>query len=101
MKEAESGLGDPLQADIDFHCWLLVASGNPFFKTLQGFIETALRVSIRFTNYLKGVRAASHEDHEAIYTAFEMQKPRVAAARSRKLQAEALHLIREHANAQE
>ena len=93
MKQAESGLGDALEADISFHTSLLLASGNPFFVQLLSFIETALRVSIRFTNHIKGVSAASHEDHQAIYNAIAKGQPELARSTSRNIQIEALTLI--------
>lgn len=95
MKNAEQGLDDPLEADIEFHTSLLLASGNPFFIQLRSFIETALRVSIRFTNRIKGVSAASYDDHRAIYDAVAKRRPELAHATSRDIQAEALALIQQ------
>lgn len=69
MRKAEEGLDDVLDADIEFHLSLLMASHNLFFLQFRSFIETALRVSIRFTNKLKGVKAANFQDHNAIYLA--------------------------------
>lgn len=94
MKRAEQGLEDPLEADISFHTSLLQASDNPFFMQFSNFIETALRVSIRFTNRVKGVSSASYEDHENIYNAISGGNPIVARATSYSVQKEALDLVK-------
>ncbi|MEM8548066.1 MAG: FadR/GntR family transcriptional regulator, partial [Pseudomonadota bacterium] len=67
MQQAEAGLDDPLEADIAFHTSVLDASGNRFFAQLARITDTTLRVSIRYTNRLKGVKAADYEEHKAIY----------------------------------
>jgi len=56
MKQAESGLDDPLESDIAFHLSILDASENRFFMQLGRIIDTTLRVSIRFTNMRTGVQ---------------------------------------------
>lgn len=93
MKDAEQGLADPLEADIAFHSHILSATGNPFYMQLRSFIETALRVTIRFTNRLKGVDTASYENHRKLYSA--ITRGNVAGARkaSEAMQREALALI--------
>ncbi|TQV89221.1 FadR/GntR family transcriptional regulator [Aliikangiella coralliicola] len=93
MRKAEEGLDDALDADIEFHSSLLLASQNPFFIQLRSFIETALRVSIRFTNQLKGVPTANFSDHNAIFLAVVARDPEKAHAASRKILIEALDLI--------
>lgn len=93
MADAELGLEDSLTADIDFHLTILKASGNPFFMQLRSFIETALRVSIRFTNYSKGVETASVADHDKIYQAIVAGDADTAARLSLLLETEALQLI--------
>ncbi|MBL4826376.1 MAG: FadR family transcriptional regulator [Spongiibacteraceae bacterium] len=95
MKQAEKGLGDALEADIAFHTSLLLASGNPFFIQMLSFIETALRVSIRFTNRIKGVSVASYDDHWAIYTAIANKQAALAQSTSHAMQSEALALIQQ------
>lgn len=67
MADAEEGLDDPLDADIRFHTAILEASGNRFFLQLTQFINTALRVSIRYTNHIKGVKNADVDAHAKIY----------------------------------
>ena len=93
MRKAEEGLDDALDADIEFHSSLLTASHNPFITQLKSFIETALRVSIRFTNQLKGVSTANFSDHNAIYLAIVAKDSEKAAQACRKIQQEALELI--------
>lgn len=93
MKNAEQGLDDVLEADIDFHSSVLFASKNPFIVQLRSFIETALRVSIRFTNRLKGVAAADYDDHKKIYQAIVDGDVEAARESSRHLQVESLELI--------
>ncbi|MGI9295612.1 MAG: FadR/GntR family transcriptional regulator, partial [Pseudomonadales bacterium] len=75
MKNAESGLDDPLESDIAFHLSVLNASENRFFGQLGRIIDTTLRVSIRFTNMLSGVRAAPYADHKKIYDAIVRKQP--------------------------
>lgn len=93
MKQAESGMDDPLESDIAFHLSILDASENRFFMQLGRIIDTTLRVSIRFTNMLKGVQAAAYEDHKSICDAIVGHRPREAQKESQKLVEEALKLI--------
>ena len=93
MKSAESGLDDPLEADIAFHLSILNASENRFFMHLGRIIDTTLRVSIRFTNRLKGVPAGSYDDHKRICDAIVANRPEVAQKESEQLIREALNLI--------
>ncbi|MFC6634172.1 FadR/GntR family transcriptional regulator [Microbulbifer taiwanensis] len=93
MKEAEQGLCDPLEADIAFHSNILRATNNPFYIQLCSFIETALRVSIRFTNRLKGVESASHENHRKLYNAIARGNAAAARRACATMQQETLDLI--------
>ena len=92
-REAATGGADPLEADIAFHLAILEASGNRFFRQFSFVVETALRFSIRLTNRAKGVRAASVEDHAAIYHAIAKGSVRKAARAVEDLLDEALQLI--------
>ncbi|MGL6162141.1 FadR/GntR family transcriptional regulator [Microbulbifer sp.] len=94
MKEAEEGLGDPVEADIAFHINILKATNNPFYMQLSSFIETALRVSIRFTNRIKGVETASYKNHKRLYDAIDQGNVRAARKASDTMQIEALELIK-------
>ncbi|WGL18372.1 FadR/GntR family transcriptional regulator [Microbulbifer bruguierae] len=93
MKAAEDGLGDSVGADIDFHINILNATNNPFYIQLSSFIETALRVSIRYTNRLKGVATASYVNHKRLYDAIESGDAAAASSASAAMQSEALALI--------
>jgi DNA-binding FadR family transcriptional regulator len=64
MKLAEIGADDGVAADVAFHVAILKATGNPFYRHLDEMINTALRISIRFTNMIKGHEAniGAHED---------------------------------------
>lgn len=66
MKAAERGEDDSLDADVEFHVAILLASGNRFFINMRHTIEIALRISIRVTNQQKDVTVASSADHAKI-----------------------------------
>jgi len=93
MKAAEEGLGDAVDADIAFHINILNATNNPFYIQLGSFIETALRVSIRFTNRIKGVQSASYANHKRLFDAIDRGDAAGASGASAAMQAEALALI--------
>lgn len=93
MAEADQGLDDPLEADIAFHTSILIASGNRFFVQLTEFISTALRVSIRYTNKIKGVAGTDVAKHAEIYNAIKMRNPVLAQAAVSMILQEALELI--------
>jgi len=94
MKAADAGLDDSLEADIEFHMSILMASDNPFYQQLRNFIDTALRVSIRFTNRIKGVQTADYSAHKDVYEAIVQGDTEAARSASRHLQSEALELIK-------
>ena len=93
MKAAEEGRGDSLEADIAFHTSILLASGNIFFVQLRDFIETALRVSITYTNKIKNVKFASYADHRELAVSIIEGNPESARKASKYLLDEALELI--------
>lgn len=93
MKNAETGMDDPLESDIAFHLSVLNASGNRFFSQLGRIIDTTMRVSIRFTNMRTGVNAADHDDHKKIYDAIVAKQPDAAAKQAKKLMDGALSTI--------
>lgn len=93
MKQAESGLDDPLESDIAFHLSVLDASENRFFIQLGRIIDTTMRVSIRFTNMLSGVRAASYSDHKNIYDSIANNQPDQAAKEAEKLVLSTIKLL--------
>jgi len=93
MADAEEGLEDPLDADIGFHSAILEASGNRFFLQLTQFINTALRVSIRYTNHIKGVKNADVNAHAEIYEHIKKGDAEGARECVSKILEEALALI--------
>ncbi|MGB3724899.1 MAG: FadR/GntR family transcriptional regulator [Glaciecola sp.] len=93
MADAEEGLDDPLDADINFHSAILEASGNRFFLQLTQFINTALRVSIRYTNHIKGVKNADVDAHAQIFERIKLGDASGAKACVSEVLEEALQLI--------
>ena len=93
MAEADEGLDDPLEADIAFHTSILVASNNRFFVQLTEFISTALRVSIRYTNHIKGVPGADVAKHADILETIKSRDPERAKKAVETILEEALQLI--------
>ena len=92
MREAEKGLDNPLEADIEFHVAILRASGNPFYVQFKDIVATALRTSISFTNRIAG-RTASIEDHAAVHSAIAASDEQGARDAMRKLISDVLVLI--------
>lgn len=79
MRSAKAGgEGDALTADCMFHAAILRASENRFFAQMSPLVDTALRMTIRVTNQIKGVRMASIEEHEEIFFAIRDQRPEEA-----------------------
>lgn len=92
MRDAESGIDDALDADIEFHVAILRASGNPFYIQFRDIVSTALRTSIRFTNRIAG-RTASIADHAAVHAAIAAGNDADAFEAMRKLIDDVLDLI--------
>jgi DNA-binding FadR family transcriptional regulator len=84
---------DALQADIDFHVAILLASGNRFMIQCRDLVETALRFSIRLTNRQKGVATADSDAHRVIANAIAAGDAERAVSASRDLLNEAAALI--------
>ena len=93
MRAAECGDDDPLAADVAFHVSILKATRNPFYIQLDELVNTALRISIRFTNSRKGVRLASVPAHEKVVEAIIAKDPSTAAAAMNALLVEVMDLI--------
>ena len=93
MEDADNGLDDPLDADIEFHNYILLATGNRFIAQLTDFISTALRVSIRYTNRIKGVPGADVQKHADILNAIRSRDPEQARVAVKTILDEALELI--------
>lgn len=93
MADAEAGFDDPLESDISFHTAILAASGNRFVAKMSAFVETALRVSIRFTNAMKGVTGADVDAHAQIFNSIRKKNPQAARKQVETLLAESIELI--------
>lgn len=93
MEDAAAGFDDVLDSDISFHTAILAASGNRFFAQMSAFVETALRVSIRFTNAMKGVTAADVDAHAGIFNAIRRRNPKLARKKVEVLLEESIELI--------
>lgn len=93
MVDADKGLDDPLEADIAFHTAMLVASNNRFFLQLSEFISTALHVSIRYTNRIKGVPGADVQKHAEILETIKSRNPDKAKKAVEAILDEVLELI--------
>ena len=78
MKDAEDGYDDTLEADIEFHKSVLAASNNPFFIQLKTFIETALKVNLRFTNRFKAITIDEYKAHFDIFDNIAKRNPQAA-----------------------
>ncbi|WP_245623442.1 FadR/GntR family transcriptional regulator [Catenovulum maritimum] len=93
MQAAHNGQDDPLQSDIAFHISILYASSNRFFIQFREFVQTALNVSIRYTNQLKGITVGDIQDHSRVLEAIEQKQPEAARAAAKHLIEEAQELI--------
>lgn len=92
MYRAEEGDGDPLLSDIDFHVAILKATNNPFYAQLYELENTALRISIHFTNGIQG-HTASLPDHQAVFDAIEARDPDAARSHMHRIVADVLELV--------
>ncbi|WGO97752.1 FadR/GntR family transcriptional regulator [Saccharophagus degradans] len=93
MRNAEADTDEALQADIDFHISILYTSENRFYIRMRDFIRTALSVSIRHTNVIKGNPDAVIADHAKVYNAIESRDPAAAKSAMLALIEEALGFI--------
>ncbi|PIB93861.1 FadR/GntR family transcriptional regulator [Caulobacter sp. FWC2] len=93
MKAAARGEDDALAADIAFHIAILSATQNPFYRELHELVNTALRISIRFTNRIKG-RTASIPSHEDVAEAIIARDADKASAAMREIILDVLELVR-------
>lgn len=93
MKAAAEGQEDALAADIAFHIAILNATRNPFYGQLHELVNTALRISIRFTNHTQG-RTASIPAHEDVAEAIIARDADRASSAMRLIIVDVLSLIR-------
>jgi DNA-binding FadR family transcriptional regulator len=92
MKAAADGADDPLAADVAFHVAILEATDNMFYRQLNELVNTALHISIRFTNRIAG-RTASIPQHQEVLEAIVRRDSGAAEAGMRKLIVDVLALI--------
>lgn len=93
MDNADKGQDDPFESDVAFHSGVLKASHNRFFTQMIEFTSTALRVSVRYTNRIKGVTTADVDKHRDILDAIKAKDGDKARAKTEQLLGEALELI--------
>jgi len=93
MRAAECGDDDNLEADIEFHSSILYASKNRFFMQMSRFIETALRVTVTYTNKISQTDFASYEVHKRVFDPMKVGDIDAAVVAMRALLQEALNLI--------
>ncbi|MDC7677272.1 FadR/GntR family transcriptional regulator [Asticcacaulis machinosus] len=94
MYAASRGEEDDLRADVAFHVAVLEASGNRFFKQTRVMIATALTISIRYTNRVKGVAHASAQDHDTVARAILRGEPVLARTAMHNLLEGAFDLVK-------
>ena len=75
MKAFPTNAEEELEADIAFHVSVLYASKNRFYIRLRDFIQTALNVSIRYTNVIKADHEGIIEDHSKVLNAIKNRNP--------------------------
>ncbi len=93
ISEAEDGLDDQLDAHINFLNMILLASGNRFFIQLTQFVNAALRVSIRYTNNVKGVSNTDVTFHVKVFDAIKNGEAEIAEKLIKDILTDALTLI--------
>lgn len=93
MKAYPSNAEEELEADIAFHVSILYASKNRFYIRLRDFIQTALNVSIRYTNVIKADHEGVIEDHTKIFNAIKNRNPERAKQAMRIIVDEALSFV--------
>ncbi|MDG1121613.1 MAG: FadR/GntR family transcriptional regulator [Glaciecola sp.] len=93
ISEAEEGLEDQLDAHLNFLNMILVASGNRFFIQLTQFVDAALRVSIRYTNQVKGISNTDVTFHVKVFNAIKDGDANTAQALIYEVLSDAVVLI--------
>ena len=99
MVDAGQGKDDHLEADVAFHVAVLYATDNPFYAQLDELITTALKISIRVTNRIKG-HTASIPAHRRVFDAIKDRDEARASAAMKAIIAEAGSLIAHEVDAQ-
>jgi DNA-binding FadR family transcriptional regulator len=85
MEGAEPNSPVSVEADVDFHVSILIASGNDFLASFGPAIRASLTMAIRFQRV--SCHAADHfvPDHRAIAVAIKRRDPDAARVASLKL----------------
>lgn len=92
MRSAQAGHDDATLSDIAFHAAILEATNNPFYAQLYEMVNTALHISIHFTNGIQG-HTGSLPDHEAVFTAIAAHDPDAARSHMHRIVADVLELV--------
>lgn len=95
MKEAHHGIGDPIEADLEFHEAIVAASRNRFMKPLVALIGTALQLSFRVTNAATGRTGGDIQSHERVLDSIRRNDPEQARQAMTDLLVEARTVIRD------
>lgn len=95
MRSAEQGKDAKAthEADVQFHKAILKATNNPFFIQLKNFIETALKVNIRFTNRINPVTDDEYQAHAALYHSIKSGEAANSLENAMATQAATLELV--------
>lgn len=101
LAAAEDDVAAALEADIAFHISILYGSNNRFYIRLRDFIQTALRVSFRYTQSVKNNFQGSLEDHTKVLNAIKTRNSDRAKHTMLLLVDETLGLIDEQIKQQE
>src|SRR5262249_7203031 len=102
MEKTQKILGNPrrsldahAKADLEFHCTLADASGNPVFAVVLSPIQELLILSRRTTLGRYGSQIAFEHHAEILTAVSRRQADRAAAAMRHHLQANLEHLLQE------
>jgi GntR family transcriptional regulator, galactonate operon transcriptional repressor len=80
MAQAQAGLEEAIEADIDFHLQILQAAHNRFLLPISSVIRAALSISIPRTMAASGGFGQSLAQHEALLSAIERRDGETAHA---------------------
>ncbi len=69
IKDADNGLDDPMEADVEFHSAVFEATKNRFFVQFTDFVSTALRVTLRYTSKKRGSQLSDVSYYQNLYDA--------------------------------
>ncbi|RDV29012.1 FadR family transcriptional regulator [Alteromonas aestuariivivens] len=93
LNEADVGLDDPLEAEVEFHTAILDASGNRFLAQFSDFVGTALRVTQRYTSKIRGGLELNLKQAQTVYEAIASGDAKTAEAAMRSQLSELIDLL--------